>query len=142
MTKSSSPCFTIWLSTTLSASIVPLTCGTTLMMSAITIASSVCGFRTMRCTTKIPSRMVAPTRMGTTKRSGPRRGSATSAPEQEQPGREHQEEGEARVGDCCGPQEGGRIRRDEHLPDDQGEDQADHDADQPGGKERPQDGDG
>ena len=43
-----SPCFTAWLSTTWSSTIRPETSGTTLMTSAITVASSVCGCRTTR----------------------------------------------------------------------------------------------
>src|SRR5262245_54390599 len=136
MTNRSSSCLTDWLSATWRALIVPLTCGTTSMMSAMTIASSVCGFRTMRRTTTIPSTTAPTTRPGTTSRPRVGRVPLTSAPEHEKPGGEDEKTGQAQVGECRGTKVGSCARRDEPPPDDHSEQQADHDADQPRREER------
>src|SRR5262245_37189372 len=138
MTNRRSPCLIDWLSTTWSSLIVPLTCGTTSMMSAMTTASSVCGFCTTRQTTTIPSTTAPITRPGTMNRPGAGRASLTSAPEHDEPGGEDEEKHQAHVGESRRTKVGCRARRDEHPEDYHGEQQADHDADQPRREERTQ----
>src|ERR1043166_3965708 len=130
MTSRRSPCFTRWLSFTCSSVIVPLTCGTTPMMSAVTTASSVCGCRTERATTTTP-RTSAPTTMPTPINLPSCRRSRTSAPEQEKPGGEDPQTGETRVDQGPGADVRRDLHRDEHLPGDDGEHDAEDDADQP-----------
>src|SRR5262245_9514083 len=111
----------------------------TSITSAVTIASSVSGLRTMRATTAMPSASAPTASPGAIQRWRAARGRSTSAAEREQPRGEDEEEGEARVGEARGFQIAGRVGRHEHLSHDRGEHEADDDADQPRRKERAED---
>src|ERR1043166_4690451 len=141
MTSRRSPCFTRWLSCTCSSVIVPLTCGTTPMMSAVTTASSVCGCRTERATTT-PPRMRAPMTIPRPMNLPSCRRSGTLAPEQEEPRGEDPQTGEARVDQDRGAEARLDPHRDEHPPRDDRDRHPDDDADQPCREERAQDVDG
>src|SRR5437667_5030225 len=138
-TGSRSPCFTCWLSLTRSSVIVPLTCGTTPMMSAVTTASSVCGWRTTRSTTTI-ARITNPVTMPKAiSLPTARRRSAILAPEHHQPGGEGQETDEAGIDHGRGSEIRRDVDRDQHLLDHDRQNDADDDRDQPRRKERAED---
>src|SRR5262249_34656117 len=136
MTMSRSPCFTGWLSFTCSSVIVPLTCGTTPMMSAVTTASSVCGCCTVRRMTTT-ARRTAPAMIPRPMNlpSAPRR-SLMSTAEDEEPRSEDPQSGETRVDQGGGTEVRRDLRRDEHLVRENREHDPDDDADQPCGEER------
>src|SRR5262245_47899432 len=142
MTMSRSPCFTGWLSLTCSSVIVPLTCGTTPMMSAVTTASSVCGCCTERRMTTT-ARRTAPATMPKPMYlpSAPRR-SLISAAEDDEPRGEDPQSGETRVDEGRGAKVRRDLRRDERLAGENREHDPDDDADQPCREERAQDVDG
>src|SRR2546428_1036343 len=112
------------------------------MMSAVTTASSVCGCRTTRRTTTTP-RMTKPATMARPidLPSTPR-GSRILAPEQDEPGGEDQQAAKARIHEAGRAEVRGHVDRDEQLPDDDREHDADDDRDQPCREEGPQDVDG
>src|SRR5947209_13095708 len=112
------------------------------MMSAVTTASSVCGCRTTRRTTTTP-RMTKPATMARPidLPSTPR-GSRILAPEQDEPGGEDQQAGQARIHEAGRAEVRGHVDRDEQLPDDDRDHDADDDRDQPCREEGPQDVDG
>src|SRR5437773_6754717 len=112
------------------------------MMSAVTTASSVCGYRTTRRTTTTP-RMTKPATMARPidLPSTPR-GSRILAPEQDEPGGEDQQAGKARIHGAGRAEVRGHVDRDEQLPDDDREHDADDDRDQPCREEGRQDVDG
>src|SRR2546422_3088097 len=112
------------------------------MMSAVTTASSVCGCRTTRRTTTTP-RMTKPATMARPidLPSTPR-GSRILAPEQDEPGGEDQQAGQARIHEAGRAEVRGHVDRDEQLSDDDREHDADDDRDQPCREEGPQDVDG
>src|SRR5215467_9622681 len=139
MTNKRSPCFTAWLSTTCSSTIVPLTCGTTPMVSANTIASSVCGCSTTRRTTTTASTTAPATTPSTISRPKRLRTPFMSARKHDQPGGQRPQQNQTRVQDGCGAEIRSNLRQHERLMTDDREDHADDDADQPRRKERPQD---
>src|SRR5262249_3076967 len=137
-----SPCFTRWLSVTGSSVIVPLTCGTTPMMSAATTASSVSGCRRTRPRTTIASAM-APTTIATpTTFPTTGRRSLILAPEQEEPGRENPEAAQARVHERRRTDVGRHLCRNEQLAARDRKADPEDDADQPCGEKRAQHVDG
>src|SRR2546430_7839165 len=97
------------------------------MMSAVTTASSVCGCRTTRRTTTTP-RMTKPATMARPidLPSTPR-GSRILAPEQDEPGGEDQQAGQALIHEAGRAEVRGHVDRDEQLSDDDREHDADED---------------
>src|SRR5262245_20819592 len=139
MTSRRSPCFTRWLSLTCSSVIVPVTCGTTPMMSAVTTASSVCGCCTERRMTTRP-RMTAPARIPRPMYlPSARWRSLILAPEQEEPRGEDPQPGEGWVDQSRRAEVRRDLHRDEHPPGENREHNPDDDADQPCREERAQD---
>src|SRR6185436_4229128 len=135
-TRSRSPCFTRWLSSTCSSVIVPLTCGTTPMTFAVTTASSVCGCPTTRVTTT-SARITNPATIPRTiSLPSARRRPAILAPEHHQPGGEGEETDEARIDQGRGSDIRRDVDPDQHLPDNDRQDDAHDDRDQPRRKER------
>src|SRR6185295_905110 len=124
-TRRRSPCFTRWLSVTCSSVIVPLTCGTTPITSAATTASSVCGCRATRVTTtsaRITNPATIPRPIS---RPTARRRAAILAPEHHEPGGQGEEADEARIDQRRGSDIRHHVDRDQHLPDDDRQDDAD-----------------
>src|SRR5262245_30948452 len=137
-----SPSFTAWLSTTCSSTIRPDTSGTTLMTSAITVASSVCGCRRTRPTTTTASNTAPATIPTLSNRPTTRRfmaRSLASAREQHQPADEDEERRQAGEHQRGGRQIRGDPGGDEHPPHDQRQHEPGDDGDQPRREERPQD---
>src|SRR5713101_5915392 len=112
------------------------------MMSAVTTASSVCGWRTRRRTTTTP-RMRAPATLPRPMNlPSVRSRSRILAPEQDEPRGEDAQTDEARVDQGRRTEVRRDLHRDEHLPGENRDHDADDDADQPCREERAQDVDG
>src|SRR5690349_13392887 len=109
------------------------------MMSDVTTASSVSGCRTIRRTTTTPRTMATTMIPSPMNLPSVCARSLISALEHQQPSREDPRGGEARIDDRRRADVRRNLRRDEDLPGQNREHDADHDADQPRREERAED---